>query len=128
MHVTMLESRSVSPDGATIVFVDAGQTIELTDGLAQRLIDRGVAAKAADVPAAPPTEPKEAEPDVPVAVVDDPIAGLNAKDAVAAIATLTLEQLDGIPDDPRKSVNDAIAARLTELEATQKSTPTRERS
>lgn len=186
MHVTMLETRSVSPDGIRILVAEAGDTIELTDGLAQRLIDRGVASPAkhsapAAAPAGKTKEPAATDPtgddvkatlaELPLetlqaiaaalelkleddhTTVDDytaailpadadnehlirvafaikendddgnadpaenPIEGMNAKNAVAAIAKLTVEQLDAIPEDPRKGVNDAITARRAKLAA-----------
>lgn len=92
------------PDLAAKVAAIAELSFEQLDELAQEThpdeITAAIAARRSELET-PPAE--------------NPIDGMNAKNAAAAIAGLTLEQLDAIPDDTRKGVNDAIATRREEL-------------
>lgn len=43
MFVKMLEAHEVSPDGIRVLTLEKGQVVELSDAVAQRLIDRELA-------------------------------------------------------------------------------------
>lgn len=114
MNVKMLADFETYPDGVTRTRLKKGDIIQLRDGLAERLVARGLCE---------PTDPA-IEPDTgdaggaPAAAADDPIAGMNAKDAAKAVAEFTVEQLDAIPaDESRKGVLEAVEARRAELAA-----------
>lgn len=118
--VTMLQDHQCCPDGFTLTLLEKNEAYKLPTPFAERLVDRGLAKTGGTVSAAPKATTEDKTPagdsgDAPVPA-DDPIAGLNAKQAIAAIAELTVEQLDAISgEEDRKSVLEAIEARRAEL-------------
>ena len=124
MNVKLLQNFSTSPDGVRTLRLVKGDVVELRDEHAERLIERGVC-KPTDEPALRESAGTgesmtgiEVPPDgSTVVLVTDPLEGLNAKQAAAAIAGFSVEQLDAIPaEENRKGVLDAVAARRAELE------------
>ena len=122
MRVRMLTARRAYPHG-TLVQLHPGDIVELPDELAESWVERGRADATDDpITVTPPSSAvvDETEDETPEPVAQpagDPLDGLNAKQAVAAIADFTTEQLDAIPaEEDRKTVLDAAAARRAELE------------
>lgn len=139
--VKMLETKLGSNDGIHVLELEKGKVYDLSERLAQRYLDRDVAESAAKDAAAetpslatpaPPGaasgsahDPSgNADPDggldasggIAVDTIVDPLEGLNAKQAAAAIAKLGAEQLDAIPEsEDRKTVLEAIEKRRAEL-------------
>lgn len=130
MKVTMLEPRTAALDGVNFVELEKGETYEVPDFLAESYLKRDLAKQAkadADVADAKPADEPEAtaghapgEPggEANVAPAEDPLEGLNAKQAVEKVNGMSVEELDAIPEaENRKTVLEAVEQRRAELAA-----------